>query len=181
MLIFPWNVCWESRVFLRRSLSHSIIFSISILFSISLHWSLRKAFLCLLASLWNSAFSWVYFPLSFHFSFLSHLLGPSDNHFAFLLHLSLGMVLVTVSYRMLWTSVHTSSGTLSDLILWDYLSLPLYNHIWFRSSLHDLVVFPTFFNLSLNFAIRSWWSEPQSAPGVFYLFVFADCIKLPHL
>ena len=32
------------------------------------------------------------------------------------------------------------------------------------------MVFPTFFNLSLNLAIRSSWSEPQSAPGL----VFAD-------
>jgi len=36
------------------------------------------------------------------------------------------------------------------------------------------VVFPTFFNLSLNLAIRSSWSEPQSAPGL----VFADFIEL---
>ena len=28
------------------------------------------------------------------------------------------------------------------------------------------MVFPTFFNLSLNLAIRSSWSEPQLAPGV---------------
>ena len=48
---------------------------------------------------------------------------------------------------------------------------------WFRSYLHGLVVFPTFFNLSLNFAIRSSWSEPQLAPGL----VFADCIELLHL
>ena len=34
--------------------------------------------------------------------------------------------------------------------------------------------FPTFFNLSLNLAIRSSWSEPQSAPGL----VFANCIEL---
>ena len=39
------------------------------------------------------------------------------------------------------------------------------------------VVFPAFFNLSLNFAIRSSWSEPQSAPGL----VFADCIELFYL
>ena len=39
------------------------------------------------------------------------------------------------------------------------------------------MVFPTLFNLSLNFAIRSWWSEPQSVPG----YVFADCIELLHL
>ena len=44
--------------------------------------------------------------------------------------------------------------------------------MWFRSYLNCLVVFPTFFSLSLNFAIRSSWSEPQSAPGL----VFADCI-----
>ena len=31
------------------------------------------------------------------------------------------------------------------------------------------MVFPTFFNLSLNLAIRSSWSEPQSAPGLFLL------------
>ena len=28
------------------------------------------------------------------------------------------------------------------------------------------MVLPTFFNLSLNLAIRSSWSEPQSAPGL---------------
>ena len=39
------------------------------------------------------------------------------------------------------------------------------------------MVFPTFFNLSLNLAIRSSWSEPQSVPG----FVFADCVELLHL
>ena len=33
------------------------------------------------------------------------------------------------------------------------------------------------FNLSLNFAIRSLWSEPSSASGL----VFADCIVLLHL
>ena len=38
------------------------------------------------------------------------------------------------------------------------------------------MVFPTFFNLSLNLAIRSSWSEPQSAPGL----VFAHCIEFLH-
>ena len=37
--------------------------------------------------------------------------------------------------------------------------------IWFRSYLNGLVVFPTFFNLSLNLAIRSSSSEPYSALG----------------
>ena len=34
------------------------------------------------------------------------------------------------------------------------------------------MVFPTFFNLSLNLAIRNSWSDPQSAPGL----VFADVV-----
>ena len=38
------------------------------------------------------------------------------------------------------------------------------------------MVFPTFFNLNLNLAKRSSWSEPQSAPGL----VFADGIELLH-
>ena len=39
------------------SLSHSIVF-------LYLHWLLWKAFLSLLAILWNSAFKWVYLSLS---------------------------------------------------------------------------------------------------------------------
>ena len=82
------------------------------------------------------------------------------------------MVLITDPCTMSWTSIHSSSGTLSDLIPWIYLSTPLYNHkgIWFRSYLNDMVVFPTFFNLSLNLAIRSSCPEPQFAPAL----VFAD-------
>ena len=38
--------------------------------SISLHWSLKKAFLSLLAILWNSAFKWVYLSFSLCFSLL---------------------------------------------------------------------------------------------------------------
>ena len=43
--------------------------------------------------------------------------------------------------------------------------------------MNGLVIISTFFNLSLNLAIRSSLSEPQSTPGV----VFADCIELLHL
>ena len=62
---------------------------------------------------------------------------------------------------------------------WIYLSLPLYKRKGFavcRSYLNGVVVFPTFFNLGLNLAISSSWSEPQSAPGL----VFAACIELLH-
>ena len=42
------------------------------------------------------------------------------------------------------------------------------------SYLNSLMVFPTFFNLSLNLAIRSSWSEPRSGPRL----VFVDKTKL---
>ena len=45
------------------------------------------------------------------------------------------------------------------------------------SYLNGIAVSPTLFNLSLNLAIRSSWSEPQSIPGL----VFADYIELLHL
>ena len=127
---------------LSNFLKRSLVFPILLFSSISLHWSLRKAFLSLLAILWNSAFKWVY--LSFSSSpFASTLFSAiykasSDNHFAFLHFFFLGMVLITASCTMLQTSIHSVSGTLSsDLIPWIYLSLPLYNrkgfnlgHIW---------------------------------------------------
>ena len=54
--IFAWNVPLVSLIFLKRSL----VFPILLFSSISLHWSLRKAFLFLLAILWNSAFRCLY-------------------------------------------------------------------------------------------------------------------------
>ena len=126
--IFAWNVSLVSLIFLKRSL----VFPILLFSFISLHWSLMKAFLSLLAILWNSAFKWVY--LSFSPLPLTSLLftaiykASSDNHFALLHFFFLGMVLIPASCTMSWTSVQSSSGTLSHLIPWVYLSLPLYNH-----------------------------------------------------
>ena len=51
--IFAWNVPLISLVFLKRSL----VFPILLFSSISLPWMLRKAFLSLLAILWNSAYN----------------------------------------------------------------------------------------------------------------------------
>ena len=45
------------------------------------------------------------------------------------------------------------------------------------SCLNGLVVFPNFFNLNLNLAIRSSSSEPQLVPSL----VSAYCIELFHL
>ena len=49
--IFAWNVPLVFLIFLKQSL----VFPILLFSSISLHWSLRMAFLSLLAILWNSA------------------------------------------------------------------------------------------------------------------------------
>ena len=110
-----WNVPLVSLIFLKRSLVFpNLLFS-----SISLHWSLKKAFLSLLAILWNSAFRCLY--LSFSPLLFASLLSTAickaspDSHFAFLHFFSMGMVLIPVSCTMSQTSFHSSSGTLSDL------------------------------------------------------------------
>ena len=111
--IFAWNVPLVSLIFLKRSL----VFPILLFSSIFLHWSLRKAFLSLLAILWKSAFKWVYLafsPLPLASLLFSGIFkASSDNHIAFLHFFLLGMVLISASYTMSRTSVHSSSGTLS--------------------------------------------------------------------
>ena len=111
--IFARNVPLVSLIFLTRSL----VFPILLFSSISFHWSLRNAFLSLLAILWNSAFKWEYLsfsPLPFTSLLFSVICkASSDNHFAFLHFFFLGMVLIPVSCTVSWTSIHSSSGTLS--------------------------------------------------------------------
>ena len=102
--IFAWNVPLVSLIFLKRSL----VFPTLLFSSISLHWSLRKAFLSLLAFFFfNSAFRWVYLsfsPLPFSYFLLSDTCKAfSDNNFVFLNFFFLGMVLITTSCTMLWT------------------------------------------------------------------------------
>ena len=81
--IFAGNVPLVSLIFLKRSLVIFILFS-----SIFLHWSLRKAFLSLLAIFWNTAFTRAYlsfspFPLA-SLLFWTICKTSSDNLFAFL-------------------------------------------------------------------------------------------------
>ena len=112
--IFAWNIPLVSLIFMKRS----PVFPILLFSSISLHWSLKKAFLSLLAVIWNSAFRWVY--LSFYALPFASLLfstifrASSNNRFAFLHFFFLGMVLIPVSCTMSWTSNHSSSGTQFD-------------------------------------------------------------------
>ena len=95
------------------SFSHSVVF----LYFFAL--IAEEGFLSLLIILWNSVLKCVYisfFPLPLASLFYSAILkASSDNSFAFLHFFFLGMVLLPVSCTMPWTSVHSSSGTLSDL------------------------------------------------------------------
>ena len=114
------------------SISHSVFPSIFYWFFFFCIVHLRRpSCLCLL-------FSEILHSLGCIFPFLSCLLllffpqlfqkPPDRATFASLHFFFFGMFLVTFCCTMLWASVHTSSGTLSDLILWIYLSFPLYNH-----------------------------------------------------
>ena len=98
-----------------KFLKRSLVFPILLFSFISLRWSLMKAFLSLLAILWNSTFRWVYHSFSpLPFAFFSAICkASSDKHFTFLHFFLWGMVLITTSCIMLQTSVHSSSGTLS--------------------------------------------------------------------
>ena len=160
------------------SLSHSIVL---------LHFftMLKKGFLSLFDVLWNPGFSWVYhslFLLPFTYLLSSAICkASSDNHFPLYLFF-FETVLVTASCTMLQTSIHSSSGNLLYLIPWMSPLPPLYYNkgfFFFRSYLNGPVVFPTFFppiffNLSLNFTIRSSLSESQAIPGL----IFTGCIVL---
>ena len=127
--IFAWNTPLVSLIFLKRSL----VFPILHFPSISLHWLLRKAFLSLLAILWNSAFRCFYLSFS-PFPFTSLLFSAickasSDKHFAFLHFFFLGMVLSLPPVQCHEPlSIVLQAFCLSDLVPWIYLSLPLYNH-----------------------------------------------------
>ena len=123
--IFAWNVPLVFQLFLKRSL----VFPILLFSSVSLHWSLRKAFLSLLAILWDSAFkreknlSISLLPfVSLLFSAICK--ASSDNHFAFLYFFSLTMVLIPASCTMSQTSycIAGASSLLLDvgyLFWWD--------------------------------------------------------------
>ena len=125
--IFAWNVPLVSLIFLKRSL----VFSFLLFSSISLHWSLRKAFLSLLAILWNSAFGWMYFsfsPLPFACLLFSAIYkASSENHFAFLHFFFLGMVRFQI--LMSWPSFFnlTSGGF---LVAPPLISQPLEFVLW---------------------------------------------------
>ena len=108
--IYTWNFPLVSPIFLTRSL----VFPILLFSSISLHWSLRKAFLSLLAILWNSAFKCIY--LSFSHLFFSQLFvrPPQTAILLFCVPFSWGWS-CSLSPVNVTSLHHSSSGILPDL------------------------------------------------------------------
>ena len=108
--IFAWNVPLVSLIFLR-----SLVFPI-LLFSICIdHWG-RLSYLSLysLEICIQMGITFPFSPLPLASLLFSAICkASSDNHFAFLHFFFLGMVLVTTSFTMLQTCVHSSPGTLS--------------------------------------------------------------------
>ena len=119
--IFAWNVPLVSLIFLQRSL----FFPILLVSSISLYWSLRKAFLSLLAILLNSTFKWEYLSFSPLLFTSLHFTAICKASFAFLF---LGDGFDHCLLYNVTNSVHSFPHSLSIRSKpWIYLSLPLYN------------------------------------------------------
>ena len=126
--IFAWNVPLVSLISLKRSLVFPFFYFP--LFLCTSPWG-RLSYLSLLffGTLHSNGYIFpflLYLLLLFLFTAICK--ASSDNHFAFLHFFFLGMVLIPAPCTVSWTSIHSSSGTLLDLMPWIYLSLPLYNH-----------------------------------------------------
>jgi len=114
--IFAGKFPLISLIFLTRSLVFPILLFSSISLLFLCHWSLRKAFLSLLAILWDSSFKWAFFfsPLPFtSLLFIAVCKASSDKILPFCISFFVGMVLIPDSCTMSWTSIHSSAGTLS--------------------------------------------------------------------
>ena len=114
---FWWNLPLISPILLKIFL----IFPLLLFSSISLHCSLKKAFLSLLAILWNSAFFWVYLflsPLPFT-SLQLFVKPPQTTTSSSCISFSLGCFF-SVSCAESQTSISILQALcLPDLILWN--------------------------------------------------------------
>jgi len=110
--IFGWNIPLIFLVFLKRSL----VLPFQLLSFYFFAFFIEEGLLVSLCYSLNSTFSWVY--LFFSSLLFTSLLSSdickvsSGNHLAFLPFFFFGMVLLTASYTILQTSVHSSPGTL---------------------------------------------------------------------
>ena len=112
--ILAWNVSLISPLFLKKSLLFLILlFS---LFLCIVHLRMPSCLSLLFAgTLLSVEYIFPFLPCLFLLFFpqLFIKLPQTTNHFAFLYFFFCGMVLVTASCKMLWTAIHSYSGTLS--------------------------------------------------------------------
>ena len=179
MPILSWNVPLTFLLFLKRSLVFPILLFSSILCTVHL----RRP------SCFSLLFSAILHSVDYMFPFLPWLLflffprlfvkPPQTTLLPSYISFSLGWFWPLSSVQC-YNLVHNFSSTLSTRFNHLHLFVsPLYTHKGFDLG-HTwiiLVAFPNFFSLSLNFAIRSCWSESQSAPGL----IFTGCIERLHL
>ena len=126
--VFARNIPLVSLIFLTRSL----VFPILLFSPISLHCSLRKAFLSLLAILWNSHSDGCIFPflLCLLLLFLPQLFVRPPQTIILLFFFSFSWVwFLSLPPVQCYEppSIVLQPLCLSNLILWVYLSLSLYN------------------------------------------------------
>ena len=111
------HLCMKCFLGISKFLEETIVFFIYcfLLFLCIVH--VGRLFLSLLTILWKSEFRWVCLsssPLPFASLLFSAICKASSvNHFAFLYFYFLGIILITASCRILQTSIHSSSGTMS--------------------------------------------------------------------
>ena len=172
----------KSSLAISNFLENITVFHIPLFSPISLHWSLRKAFLPLLAILWNSAFKWVFlFLLCLSLLFFSklfmrppHIIILPFFHFLFL-GWSWSLPPVQCSKLL---SIVLQALFLSDPLPWIYFSLPVYNckvfdldhYAWSNG-------FPYFLQFKSEFGNKEFriWATVCSRS------CFPDCIELLHL
>ena len=109
--IFVWYIPLVSPIILKRSLVfHILLFP---LFLCIVHMRRLSSISLLFSGTLHSVGYLPLSPLPFASLLFSASKAFSDNCFAFLHFFSLGMILITTSCTMLWTSIHSSSGILS--------------------------------------------------------------------
>ena len=133
---------------------------------------MKKA-LSLLTIPWNSAFSCLYLSLGSCFScFLSYMWSLLRQPFCLSVFLFLWY---GFDHWLLYSVLNLHSYFFRHFVyqIQPFESIYHFHSIITRELIKPyvnvLVVFPTFFNLSLNFTIRRWWYEPQSTPGLVLL------------
>ena len=164
--IFAWNV----PLYLQFSWEISSLFYPIIFLYVSTC-SLKKAFLFLLAILWNSGHSVGYiFPFLFFLllPFFSQLfVTPPQKSLCLLEFLFLWMVW-SQCYKL--PSIVLQALHLPDLIPLICLSFPLYKESCYVIP-EWLSCFPYFLQFKPGICNKKLWSKPQSAPGLFLLTV----------